>query len=64
MAWQGGEPTLMKVEFFRHAVEFVEKFRKKPGQVVKHTFSDQRHSARRRMVRILQAIQLSRRAER
>ncbi len=27
----------MKVEFFRHAVEFVEKYRR-PGQVVKHTF--------------------------
>lgn len=37
VAWQGGEPTLMKVEFFRHAVELVEKYRK-PGQVVKHTF--------------------------
>ncbi len=37
VAWQGGEPTLMKVEFFRHAVELVEKHRK-PGQVVKHTF--------------------------
>ena len=28
---------MMKVEFFRHAVEFVERFRT-PGQVVKHTF--------------------------
>jgi uncharacterized protein len=37
VAWQGGEPTLMKVEFFRQAVGFVEKYRK-PGQVVKHTF--------------------------
>jgi len=37
VAWQGGEPTLMKVEFFRHAVELVERYRK-PGQTVKHTF--------------------------
>ncbi|SAK79508.1 radical SAM family protein [Caballeronia hypogeia] len=37
VAWQGGEPTLMKVEFFRQAVELVEKHRK-PGQVVQHTF--------------------------
>jgi uncharacterized protein len=37
VAWQGGEPTLMRVEFFRHAVEYVEKYRK-PGQVVNHTF--------------------------
>ena len=37
VAWQGGEPTLMKPEFFRHSVELVEKYRR-PGQVVKHTF--------------------------
>jgi len=37
VAWQGGEPTLMKVEFFRRAVELVEKYRK-PGQSVQHTF--------------------------
>jgi uncharacterized protein len=37
VAWQGGEPTLMKVEFFRRAVELVEKYRR-PGQNVKHTF--------------------------
>ncbi len=36
VAWQGGEPTLMKVEFFRHAVELVEKYRR-PGQTVQHT---------------------------
>ncbi|WP_084534299.1 anaerobic sulfatase maturase [Paraburkholderia dilworthii] len=37
VAWQGGEPTLMKVDFFRSAVELVERYRK-PGQVVRHTF--------------------------
>ena len=37
VAWQGGEPTLMKLEFFRHSVELVEKYRK-PGQVVQQTF--------------------------
>jgi uncharacterized protein len=37
VAWQGGEPTLMKLEFFRHAVALVEQHRR-PGQVVKHTF--------------------------
>ena len=30
VAWQGGEPTLMKLEFFEQAVELVEKYRK-PG---------------------------------
>jgi uncharacterized protein len=37
VAWQGGEPTLMKVEFFRRAVELVEQYRK-PEQTVQHTF--------------------------
>jgi uncharacterized protein len=37
VAWQGGEPTLMRVEFFRRAVELVEKYRR-PGQSVQHTF--------------------------
>ena len=37
VAWQGGEPTLMKLDFFRRAVELVEKYRQ-PGQTVQHTF--------------------------
>ena len=37
VAWQGGEPTLMKLEFFKRSVELVEKYRR-PGQVVNHTF--------------------------
>src|SRR5579864_783853 len=37
VAWQGGEPTLMKLEFFRRSIELVEKYRR-PGQVVEHTF--------------------------
>ena len=37
VAWQGGEPTLMKLEFFERAVELVEKYRK-PGQTVQQTF--------------------------
>jgi uncharacterized protein len=37
VAWQGGEPTLMKLEFFKRSVELVEKYRK-PGQIVQHTF--------------------------
>lgn len=37
VAWQGGEPTLLKLEFFRHAVELVEKYRR-PSQTVEHTF--------------------------
>ena len=37
VAWQGGEPTLMKVDFFRRSVELVEKYRR-PNQTVRHTF--------------------------
>jgi uncharacterized protein len=37
VAWQGGEPTLMRREFFEHAVAMVEKHRR-PDQVVLHTF--------------------------
>jgi uncharacterized protein len=36
VAWQGGEPTLMGVDFFRRATALVERF-KRPGQVVLHT---------------------------
>jgi len=37
VAWQGGEPTLMKLEFFKRSVELVEKYRR-PDQLVQHTF--------------------------
>lgn len=36
VAWQGGEPTMMGLPFFRRAVALVEKYRR-PGQVVEHT---------------------------
>jgi uncharacterized protein len=37
VAWQGGEPTLMKLPFFQRSKELVEKYRR-PGQTVEHTF--------------------------
>lgn len=37
VAWQGGEPTLMGLEFFREAVALVERHRR-PGQQVTQTF--------------------------
>jgi uncharacterized protein len=36
IAWQGGEPTLMGLEFFQRSIELVEKHQK-PGQKVTHT---------------------------
>ena len=36
IAWQGGEPTLMGLAFFRRSVELAEKH-KKPGQQILHT---------------------------
>ena len=36
VAWQGGEPTLMGVEFFRRSVELAEQFLQ-PGQRVEYT---------------------------
>jgi len=35
-AWQGGEPTLMGVDFFRKAVEFQKKY--SSGKIIKNTF--------------------------
>jgi uncharacterized protein len=36
IAWQGGEPTLMGLDFFRRSVEIAEKH-KRPGQQLLHT---------------------------
>lgn len=36
VAWQGGEPTLMGLDFFRLAITYVEKYRR-PGQTILHT---------------------------
>jgi uncharacterized protein len=36
IAWQGGEPTLMGLDFFRHSMDLVEKYRR-PGMRFLHT---------------------------
>jgi uncharacterized protein len=36
IAWQGGEPTMMGVDFFRRAAAYVEKYRR-PGMTVDYT---------------------------
>ncbi len=37
VAWQGGEPTLMGLDFFKRSVELVQKYQR-PGQEVEFTF--------------------------
>jgi uncharacterized protein len=37
VAWQGGEPTLMGLDFFRHSVELQKKYQK-PGTCIENTF--------------------------
>lgn len=36
VAWQGGEPTLMGLDFFKRSIQYVEKYRR-PGQKVSYT---------------------------
>lgn len=36
VAWQGGEPTLMEIDFYRRAIELQEKY-KKPGMTFENT---------------------------
>ena len=36
IAWQGGEPTLMGLDFFRHAVRLADRH-KQPGQEIQHS---------------------------
>ena len=37
VAWQGGEPTLMGLEFYKRSIEYAEKYRR-PDQQVEYTF--------------------------
>jgi uncharacterized protein len=37
VAWQGGEPTLMGLDFFRRSIELLEKYRR-PGTKIENTF--------------------------
>ncbi len=36
VAWQGGEPTMMGLDFFRRSIELVDRYRK-PGQRIEYT---------------------------
>ncbi len=44
VAWQGGEPTLMGIEFYRRAIELQEKYRK-PGMTFRKHDANQRHTS-------------------
>ncbi len=57
VAWQGGEPTLMRLDVFRRAIVHVEKYRNRADDPVHDT--DERHLVERRLVQVLQAAQFS-----
>ena len=61
IAWQGGEPTLMGVEFFRRSVELAERH-PAAGTARDVHDPDERHAARRRVGGVLQGERLPRRA--
>ena len=57
IAWQGGEPTLMGVEFFRRSVELAQRYLQ-PGQRAVVHDPDERHPARRGVGGVLQGARL------
>ena len=52
VGWQGGEPTLMGLDFFERSIEYVEASSGPTSTSLHHP--DQRHDAERRLVRVLQ----------
>ena len=52
-SWQGGEPTLMGLDFFRKVVALEKKYAK-PGQKIRKRSPDQRDADQRGMVRVSQ----------
>ena len=57
IAWQGGEPTIMGLDFYRRAMALVEKYRR-PGMRFLHTMQTNGTLARRGMGGLLQRAQL------
>src|SRR5882762_9228168 len=57
VAWQGGEPTLMTLDFFRRSIELVEKYRR-PGQAA-GTFRRARWSAEKNRASSTSALRLA-----
>ena len=62
VAWQGGEPTLMGLDFFKRSIE-LRRALQATGPARRLHDPDQRHAAGRRVGRVLQDAQVSRRAE-
>ena len=60
IAWQGGEPTLMGVEFFRRSVELANQYLR-PGQRAVLHDPDERHADRRGVGGVLQGERRARR---
>ena len=46
VAWQGGEPTLMGIEFYRRAIDYQKKVQK-AGHGLREYHADQRHPPER-----------------
>ena len=61
IGWQGGEPTLMGLDFFKRTVDYAERY-KRPADSLHHP--DQRYADGREWARVLQGAQVPRRAER
>ena len=60
IAWQGGEPTLMGVDFFRRSVELANQYLR-PGQRARLHDPDERHADRRGVGGVLQGQRRARR---
>jgi sulfatase maturation enzyme AslB (radical SAM superfamily) len=58
IAWQGGEPTLMGLEFFQRSVELAQQYLK-PGQRGRLHDPDERDAPRRGVGGVLQGERLS-----
>ena len=60
VAWQGGEPTMMGLDFFRRSIELEQRYAK-PGQRILNTMQTNGTLARRRVGRLPEGARLPRR---
>jgi len=51
VAWQGGEPTMMGLDFFRRRIELEQRYARRASGF--STLADERHAAHRRLGRFL-----------